>query len=112
MQTILAYSPGQVATISLIVQDGYGVLANSLTTPVISYILFPNTSLATGFPANMTQVSTGVYQYKFMLPLGAAAVGNYIVNQTYTDPVSLHIKNALTEIQVNVPFGNFSVSPG
>jgi hypothetical protein len=111
MHTILQYSPGQVATVTISVFDSDDVLADGYSVPSITKIIMPNLASASGFPVDMTKISTGIYQYKFQLPSGASAVGSYVVVVSYTTPTE-DSKNEVIELQVNAPFANFSVSPG
>lgn len=112
MHTILQYSPGQVATVTLSVLDpSTGLLADGYDVPSITKIVMPSLVSAAGFPADMTEVSTGVYQYSFQLPSGSSAVGSYVVIIDYTEPDTTP-RNAVVELHVNAPFANFSVSPG
>lgn len=111
MHTILQYSPGQVATVTMSVFNDDGVLTDGYAAPSIAKIIMPSLALASGFPVNMTKISTGIYQYKFQLPSGASAVGSYVVQITYTTPDAV-TKNEVVELHVNAPFANFSVSPG
>lgn len=71
----------------------------------------PNVTVAAGFPKVMTKISTGLYQSKFQLPTGGSAVGSYVVQVDYTDPVG-NSKNEIVEVVCTAPFANFSVSPG
>lgn len=116
MHTVIPYSPGQVATINIATYantDGYGggLLADGYATPQITAIYFPNNSSATGFPANMTRIAKGLWQYKFTLPSGTSSVGSYVVLVTSFDPLTALPINEIVELVVNAPFGNFSVTP-
>lgn len=111
MHTVIQYSPGQIATVTQYVFDSDNILTDGTSVPVITKIIMPSLASASGFPANMTKISTGIYQYKFQLPSGASAVGAYIVIIMYTEPTG-ETKNSVLEIHVNAPFANFSVSPG
>jgi len=112
MHTILHYSPGQIATITISVfEPSTGILTDGYDVPSITKVVMPSLASAAGFPQDMTVVSTGVYQYKFQLPSGASAVGSYVVIVEYTEPDAT-VKNEVVELNVNAPFANFSVSPG
>lgn len=111
MHTILQYSPGQVATVTMSIFDDDGILTDGYTAPSITKIVMPSLASAAGFPVDMTKISTGIYQYKFQLPSGASAVGSYVVIVSYTTPTAVS-KNEVVELHVNAPFANFSVSPG
>jgi hypothetical protein len=111
MQT-LYFSPGERATIFLDSFDSDSIRADGYDLPVVSRIIFPDLSLATGFPTNMTKLDTGLYYFRFTLPLTASAVGSYLVDVTYWDPTGTVERQTLYHIIVTAPFGNFSVSPG
>lgn len=111
MQT-LYFSPGEKVTIFLDTFDNSGVRADGYYTPVVTRIVFPDLSLATGFPADMTKLDTGVYYFKFTLPTNATSVGSYLVDVTYWDPTGAEERQKLYHIIVTAPFGNFSVTPG
>jgi len=108
MRSIL-YSPGQTATLTLTCLDGYGSLADAAVLPNVKAIYFPNSTLAVGFPAAMTKLSTGIYTYKFKLPIGASAVGTYIAVMEFTMDGTL-LRNETIDLLVQVPFGNFSIT--
>jgi hypothetical protein len=109
---ILQYSPGQKVTIFLETIDSDGVRHNSATTPSIFRIIFPDLSLASDFPQNMTKLDVGLYYYQFTLPSGATAVGTYFVDMVYTNPINGVIINSGYQIIVNAPYGNFNAITG
>ena len=130
MSTVLNYGPGSQVTVLLQIidelpatvdgyyhVDGYssplvsGVRVDGYSLPVVSRIIFPDLSLAAGYPANMIRIDTGLYYHKFTLPIGAVAVGTYIVDLSYTnaqgDP-----KRDFVQVICSAVGGIFSVSPG
>lgn len=110
MQT-LYFSPGEKVTIFLDTFNTNGVRADGYDLPVVTRIIFPDLSLASGFPTNMTKLDTGLYYFRFTLPLNATAVGSYLVDVTYTNVAGDKQFQTLYHIIVSAPFGNFSVSP-
>jgi len=114
--TELYYFPGQKATVFLETLDGYSHRADGYTPPdgyaFISRVIFPDLSLAAGFPKNMIKLDTGFYFFQFTLPTGAASVGSYAVDGYYIVPGSSPItyRNKLWQIIVTAPFGNFSIT--
>jgi len=111
MQT-LQYTPGQKVTIFLETLDGYGSRADCGTTPSITRIMFPDLSLANGYPQNMTRLDVGLYYYQFTLPVGAVTVGSYLVDVVYISPANDAVFNQAYQILVNAPFGNFGTTTG
>lgn len=116
---ILSYFPGQKATIFLETVNDNGVRTDSTTTPTVDRVIFPGFTLAAGYPQNMTQLDVGLYYYQFILPVGAVAVGNYLVDVSFTNPTNggnpsnpYFINNKCYQIIVNAPFGNFSTTIG
>jgi hypothetical protein len=103
----LSYSPGQTATVFLETLDGYGQRADGYITPQVNRLIFPDLTLAAGYPTNMTQLDIGLFYYQFVLPVGAVAVGSYLVDILYANPTTAYINTALYQIAVNAPYGNF-----
>lgn len=112
MNTILYHSPGQTVTILFETFNTDGYRADGYALPQISRIVFPSLATASSYPANMTKLSDGLYYHKFTLPTGASAIGSYIVDISYTDPASPTVKNALVQVVVTAPFGNYSITAG
>lgn len=106
----LAYFPGQTATVFLETLDGYGQRADGYAIPVITRLIFPDLTLATGYPVAMTQLDVGLYYYQFILPCGAASVGSYLVDISYANPTTSYPNTALYQIAVNAPFGNYGTT--
>lgn len=110
MSFILNASPGQTATIVFQTLDGYGQRADGYAPPVITRIIFPNLSLASGYPQNMTRLDVGLYNFKIVLPPLATSVGSYIVDVTYFDPTTMLIQMTFFQIVVSAPFGQYSAT--
>jgi peptidoglycan hydrolase-like protein with peptidoglycan-binding domain len=119
MSTVLAQMPGQTVTIIQQIlnadgyrQDGYIVPGYSGPNgePVISRILQPGFVPATGFPATMTQLDTGLYTYNFVLPSGASAVGIYVVDLFWYNPTTLSLQQDVVLINVTAPFGVYTAT--
>lgn len=112
MGQVLNYFPGQLATIFLQTVDGYGNRVNSDNLPVITRVLLPNLTFATGFPATMHQIDVGLYYGQFQLPTGAASVGSYLVDVQYDNPADGYASQyEIFQIIVQAPFGNYGVLP-
>lgn len=109
---ILYYYPGQRATIFLETVDGYGARTDSASTPTVNRIIFPDLSLASGFPQDMVKLDTGLYYYQIVLPRGLTSLGSYAVDVEFTNPATETINNVIYQIIISVNFSNASASPG
>lgn len=113
MLLTLSYSPGQTATVFLETLDGYGQRADGYPAPVITRLVFPDLTLAAGYPVYMVQLDVGLYYYQFVLPSGASSIGSYLVDISYTNPADGYTNNtALYQIMVSAAYGNFGLTPG
>lgn len=114
--TELYYFPGQKATVFLETLNSSGVRADGYTLPdgypFITRVIFPDLSLAAGFPQNMIKLDVGLYFFQFTLPTTASAVGSYLVDGYYKDPSSSTYFNKIFQIIVTAPFGNFGTTIG
>lgn len=109
MTQALYYSPGQVATVILETFNSDGYRQDSSSLPIVSRIIFPSFTLAANYPQSMVKLDTGLYYYQFTLPTGATAIGSYIVDVIYSDPVTSILKETAYQIICNAPYGNFGV---
>lgn len=111
MTTVLSYSPGQTVTIiqQVLNLDGYRA-DGAQGAPVISRILLPGFTLATGYPVSMSQLDTGLYNYSFVLPTGAVAVGTYVVDLYWYSPDTGQLQQDFISVLVTAPFGLYSIS--
>lgn len=105
--TVLYYSPGQKATIFLDTLDGYGIRADGYT-PSVTRVIFPDLSLAADFPQAMIKLDTGLYYFQFTLPIGATAIGSYLVDVTYNVPHTVTYLQTLYQMVVTAPYGIYS----
>ncbi len=110
MIQILNFFPGQKVSIFLETVDGYGTRTDSPATPVVSRIVFPDLTLATGYPQNMVRLDVGLYYYQFVLPTGAVSIGSYLAEVTYINPANDAVNSSFYQIIVSAPFGNYSAS--
>jgi hypothetical protein len=112
MSTVLSYSPGQVATLVQQVLNLDGYRADGYAgPPIIARIVFPNLTLASGYPVAMTKLDTGLYNYSFRLPTGGASVGTYIVDIYWYHPNTLQLQQNFIQINVTSPYGVYSIAP-
>lgn len=109
---LVTYYPGQKVTIFLETLDGYGIREDSLSTPTINRIIFPNFTLAPGYPQLMTHLDTGLYIFQFVLPMGAIAVGSYLIDAGYLRPSDGYSVVKGYQIVVIAPYGNYSATIG
>jgi len=112
MTQTLSYFPGQLVTIFLEVKTIDGYRADSLTVPMVTRIIFPGFTLASGYPSAMTNLDTGLYYAQFTIPTGATAVGSYLVDVAYTNPTTSIINYEIYQVVVTAPFGNFGTTSG
>jgi len=109
---LVTYYPGQKVTIFLETLDGYGVRENVISTPTVNRIIFPNFTLAPGYPQFMMQLDTGLYTFQFVLPTGAAAVGSYLVDVGYNRVSDGYSIIKAYQVVVIAPYGNYSATIG
>lgn len=118
---ILNYSPGQKAFILLETLNVSGVRADGYSgfdgydgydgyVPMITRIVYPDLSLANGFPQHLVKLDVGLYYYQFTLPSKANSIGSYLVDVYYLQPGTANFLTALYQIIVNAPFGNYSIT--
>ena len=81
--------------------DGYIIL------PYITRIIFPDLSLANGFPQDMVKLDIGLYYYQFTLPSGATSTGSYFIDVSYLDPASNLIKQQGYQLLCIPIFGQY-----
>ena len=104
------YNPGQLVTFFQEVLDGYHQRTDDGYIPVVTRIIVPGFTLATGYPQSMTRLDVGLYYFQFLLPNGAISVGTYFVDIIYMDPDSGLLVNASRQIVVTAPFGQYGTT--
>ena len=112
MSTSIFANPGQTVIISLQVVDGYGSLNDRYQAPTVDFVRMPNGSNASGYPAVMTQITTGIWRHSLSIPSGIAGLGTYIASCSWPHPDTDKFQNELFIINVALPFGNSSITPG
>jgi hypothetical protein len=90
--------------------DGYGFRADGYSIPVISRIIFPNLSLASGYPKAMTRLDVGLFIFSFTLPTLATSVGTYIVDISYQNTDTGLPEQTFFQVVVTAPFGMYSIT--
>jgi hypothetical protein len=109
MTQIFYHNPGQMATIVLETFNINGSREDSATLPMIDRVILPSLTLAADYPQDMIKLDTGLYYYKFTLPVGAGAVGTYIVDVSYIDPISQEPKQMAFQVVATAAAGNFGL---
>lgn len=116
MSNILSYFPGQKVTVihQVFNLDGYrsdGYLTDGYSAPIIARIVFPDFSLAVGYPQAMTKLDTGLYSFSFTLPIGAVSIGLYFVDIYWYHPNTLSLQQDIVQVVVTAPFGTYTALP-
>ena len=106
----LYYTPGQKATVVLETVGADGYRMDSPQIPTVAHIWDPSLQLIDGYAGDMTQVSTGLYVFYYEIPKGAAAVGSYLIDVTYLDPVTSGAQEIIYQLIVNAPYGIYSAT--
>lgn len=99
---------GQLIRLVIQTLDGYGNRSDGYI-PIVQSIIFPDLSVAAGYPQFMVNLSTGLYTHGLQLPIGADSLGTYIAS-IYWEENDLP-KWETFAINVARPFGISSVSP-
>jgi|SRR5208283_2020811 len=64
----------------------------------------------TTYPVNMTEFSTGLWYFQFVIPKGAISVGTYLIDVAYLNASDGYVNNEIFQIVVNAPFGNYGTT--
>ena len=99
---------GQVVRLVVQTLDGYGERTDGYT-PIVTSVIFPDLSVAAGYPQEMTRVERGLFTRGIQLPQGADSLGTYIANVYWQE--NGNPKWEAFAINVARPFGVTSVSP-
>lgn len=105
-------NPGQTIIIALQVTDNTGTLNDGYQSPTVDFVSMPNSSMSDGYPVSMSEISQGIWKYPLTIPSGSAGLGSYLVSCSWPHPDTFIFQNELFIINVALPFGNSSVSPG
>jgi peptidoglycan hydrolase-like protein with peptidoglycan-binding domain len=104
--------PGQTVTIIQQVLNSDGYRADGYGDPVISRIIFPGFTLASGYPVPMNKLDVGLFSYSFILPTGATAIGTYIIDIYWYHPITLQLQQDVVLVVVNAPYGLYGATVG
>ena len=110
MTEILQYFPGMQVTLFQSITDGYGQRTDGYAPPVVTRIIFPGFTLATGFPQTMNRLDVGLYYFQFVLPKGAGAIGSYEVEVFFQNPTTGLPNYKYFQINVTAPFGSNTIT--
>lgn len=111
--TSISARPGQTIRLAVQTVDGYGARIDGYV-PVVQRVFFPDGTQASGYPAAMAQIDTGLYAHGITIPSGSDYLGTFIVSIFYDDPDAGSgnlVSWEIFLINVSRPFGNSSVSP-
>ena len=112
MHEVLYHNPGDLVTIVFESKNNNNERFDPEETPVVGRIVFPSLKTAPGYPKKMFKIDTGLYVYKFNLPMHKDSVGMYLLDILYKDSnhkVSNHLVKVICKIDSNM---KFSVSAG
>lgn len=112
MTNTISAVPGQTVLIAVQVTDNTGKLHDGYEAPTIDFVRLPSGAAATGYPVVMTEYSLGIWTKSLVMPSGITALGSYLVSVSWPHPDTAVFQNELFLINVALPFGNSSVSPG
>ena len=106
-------TPGQSIYLIAEVTDGYyQTRIDAPSEPTLDFILKPDGTTISGYPANTTKIATGLYRIAVTMPTGSTAVGTYIASLHWLYPLDVSIIQFLTYVvNVTLPFGNSSIRP-
>jgi len=111
MNNVLSYFPGMRTTIFLETPNSDGYRVDGYTPPMIERIFLPNFNEADGyFPQPMTKLDTGLFYFQYVLPIGAAAIGSYLIDVTYLSPATNNLTTEIFQLVVTAPFGVYSAT--
>lgn len=108
----ISANPNSKITLAIQSTDGYGELSDGYATPAVDFIILPDGTPSSGFPIFMTQISTGIWKYSFLIDKGADALGSYIASCSWYHPTTGYKQNELFFINVSAPYGNSTIYPG
>lgn len=104
-------NPGQNVSLVTQVLDNSGQRVDGYQ-PVVDFVVFPDLSNAEGYPLPMQQIGLGLYLHNLIIPSGPGSLGTFIASVSWPHPDSGITQYQLFSIQVAMPFGVSTVSPG
>jgi hypothetical protein len=85
--TYIYANTGQVVRLVLQTTNVQGYLIDGYI-PVVTSIIFPDLTVATGYPKEMIRLNTGLYIHGIQLPKGVAGLGTYIASVMWIESTS------------------------
>lgn len=99
---------GQLVRLVIQTLDGDGYRSDGYT-PIVESVIFPDLSIAAGYPMAMVRLDTGIYAHGLQLPTGADALGTYVAAIFWQE--NGQNKSELFAINVARPFGISAITP-
>ena len=109
MTVFITANPGQNVSITVQVRNQFGERQNSASPPSIDFVYSPSLQALSGYPANMTNINTGLYTIVFDVPNGTSNLGTYIASVSWIHPGNGFTQYELFCINVIYPFSAYSV---
>lgn len=106
----ISATTGQTVIIAAQVLDGYQERTDGYT-PTVDFVLNPSGTEMSGYPANMSRLSEGLYNSSISIPSGLANEGTYLASVSWTDPDSGRTRYQIFLINAARPFGIATASP-
>lgn len=111
MVTSLFANPGQKVIIGLQVTDSTGALHDGYQAPTVDFVSMPDGYMASGYPVNMSEITSGIWKHSLTVPPGRSGVGSYLISCSWPHPDTAIFQNELFILNVALPFGNTSIIP-
>lgn len=110
MSVFIYANPGQIVSLVLQTLDTEGQRADPPSAPQIDSLYTPDLAPITGYPQDMTKLSTGLWTYKLTITSNASSLGTHIASATWNHPTSNRPQYEIFQIHVVKQFGTFSVT--
>jgi hypothetical protein len=109
MTQFLFANPGQIVTIAIQTLNQEGVRTDPSSPPSVVTLYDPSLSAVSGYPAQMTKLSTGLYRYQISFDK-TATLGTYIASITWIHPDTAKTQYEVVNIHLVRTFGLPTVS--
>jgi len=86
MSKIVYVSPNQTIDLVFEVLNSSQEREDAPVLPIVRRVYNPDMTLMAGFPQAMDNIDIGLYLFTFELPMGALAIGTYIIDVIWTNP--------------------------
>lgn len=111
MSAILSQTPGSLVTVLLQTLNANGAREDGYSIPSVVRVISPDLTESSLYPLDMIRIDTGLFYHRFFLPVGAAALGTYIVDLSYTNLAGDKTIRDYVQVLCTAASGQFSVSP-